>query len=234
MSKNAIKAGILVVILVIPAFIFIFLKLFGNNYYTLPYLMPELDEEGQVMMKGADTVFHKIPAFELVDQHGQKFTSAQTKGKIYVADFFFSRCGTICPKLSGSLSRVQDLFAENPDILIVSHSIDPQHDTPEVLKDYAKKYDAQAGKWYFLTGEKKAIYDLAIKGYKLPVADASDYDKNIKSVDDTFIHSEKLLLIDKEGYIRGIYDGTFNADVERLLGEIKVLIEIYKDKNITR
>ena len=94
----------------------------------------------------------------------------------------------------------------------------------------AQKYDAKTGKWFFLTGDKKTIYDLAIKGYKLPAADASEYDKNIKSIDETFIHSEKLLLIDKEGYVRGIYDGTYSPDVERLVAEIKVLSEIYKGK----
>src|SRR6218665_3949188 len=178
MIKNTKKAGVLIGILVIPAFIFIFLKLFGNNYYKLPYMMPEIDEHGQVLMKGADTVYHKIPDFELIDQNGNKFSSQQTKGKIYVADFFFTRCGTICPKLSSSMIRVQDVFADNTDVFMVSHSVDPNHDTPEVLKSYAKKYDAKAGKWFFLTGDKKAVYDLAIKGYKLPVADASEYDKN--------------------------------------------------------
>lgn len=230
MSKNTAKVGILIVLLAVPAFIFVFLKMFGHNYYKLPYLMPEIDETGQVIMRGADTVFHKIPAFQLIDQNGQQFSSEQTKGKIYVAEFFFTRCGTICPKLTTNLTRVQSLFANDPSILIVSHSVDPKHDSSAVLLKYAQKYDAKAGKWFFLTGEKKTIYDLAIKGYKLPAADASEYDKKIKSIDETFIHSEKLLLIDKEGYIRGIYDGTYSPDVERLIAEIKVLSEIYKSQ----
>ena len=230
MSKNTAKVGILIIILAVPTFIFVFLKLFGQNYYKLPYLMPEIDATGQIVMKGVDTVFHQIPAFDLIDQNGQPFSSAKTKGKIYVADFFFTRCGTICPKLSTNLTRVQSLFANDPNILIVSHSVDPKHDSSAVLQKYAQKYDVKSGKWFLLTGDKKAIYDLAIKGYKLPVADASEYDKNIKSIDETFIHSEKLLLIDKEGYIRGIYDGTYSPDVERLVAEIKVLSEIYKSK----
>ena len=230
MSKNTAKVGILIIILAVPTFIFVFLKLFGQNYYKLPYLMPEIDATGQVVMKGVDTVFHQIPSFDLIDQNGQRFSSTQTKGKIYVVDFFFTRCGTTCPKLTTNLSRVQSLFANDPNILIVSHSVDPKHDSSAVLQKFAQKYDAKAGKWFFLTGDKKAIYDLAIKGYKLPAADASEYDKNIKSIDETFIHSEKLLLIDKEGYIRGIYDGTYSPDVERLVAEIKVLSEIYKSK----
>ncbi len=230
MQKNTTKVGILIGILAIPTFIFVLLKLFGQNYYTLPYMMPEMDETGQVIVNGKDTVFHKIPAYELIDQNGQKFTSAQTKGKIYVADFFFTRCGTICPKLSTNLSRVQSIFSADSNIVIVSHSVDPKHDSSAVLNEYAQKYDAKAGKWFFLTGDKATMYNIAIKGYKLPAADASDYDKKIKSIDETFIHSEKLLLIDKEGFIRGIYDGTYPPDVERLIAEIKVLTEIYKTK----
>ncbi len=230
MRKNINKVGILIGILAVPAFIFVFLRLFGHNYFKLPYLMPEIDATGQVVMSGADTVFHKIPNFELIDQNGERFSSAQTKGKIYIADFFFTRCGTTCPKLSTNLTRIQSLFANDPNILIVSHSVDPKHDSSAVLQKYAQKYDVKSGKWFLLTGDKKAIYDLAIKGYKLPAADASEYDKNIKSIDETFIHSEKLLLIDKEGFVRGIYDGTFGPDVERLIGEVKVLSEIYKSK----
>jgi len=230
MQNKSFKVGILIAILAVPTFVFVFLKLFGQNYYTLPYLMPEIDESGQVLMNGADTVFHQIPFYKLIDQRGKEFNSVETKGKIYVADFFFTRCGTICPKLSNSLSRVQSIFSADTNVIIVSHSVDPKHDSSAVLKQYAQKYDAKYGKWYFLTGEKKTIYDIAIKGYKLPAADASEYDNKIKSIDETFIHSEKLLLIDKEGYIRGIYDGTYSPDVERLIGEIKVLTEIYKSK----
>lgn len=231
MRINFKKAGILIGLLAVPALLFIVLKLFGHNYYTLPYYFPELDETGNVVMNGKDTVFHKIPQFELIDQNGKTFGSKDTEGKIYVADFFFTRCGTICPKLTTHLGRVQEALADNPEVLIVSHTVDPKYDTAEILKEYAKKYDSKDGKWFFLTGDKKAIYDLAIKGYKLPVSDASEYDKNIKSIDETFIHSEKLLLIDKKGYVRGIYDGTFAADVERLQAEIKVLLEIYKSKS---
>ena len=211
MQNKSFKVGILIAILAVPTFVFVFLKLFGQNYYTLPYLMPEIDETGQVVMKGADTVFHQIPPYKLIDQKGKEFNTVNTKGKIYVADFFFTRCGTICPKLSNSLSRVQSIFSADTNVIIVSHSVDPKHDSSAVLQQYAQKYDAKYGKWYFLT-------------------DASEYDNKIKSIDETFIHSEKLLLIDKEGYIRGIYDGTYSPDVERLIGEIKVLTEIYKSR----
>jgi protein SCO1 len=110
---------------------------------------------------------------------------------------------------------------------LVSHSVDPNFDSAEILKSFAQKNEAKDGKWFFLTGDKKAIYDLGIKGYKVSVADASAYDKNV-SIDETFIHTEKLLLIDKEGYIRGFYDGTEKKEVDRLILEIKVLLDYYK------
>jgi protein SCO1/2 len=154
MQNKSFKVGILIAILAVPTFVFVFLKLFGQNYYTLPYLMPEIDKSGQVLMKGADTVFHQIPSYKLIDQQGKEFNSAKTKGKIYVADFFFTRCGTICPKLSNSLTRIQSIFSEDTNVIIISHSVDPKHDSSAVLQQYAQKYDAKYSKWYFLTGEK--------------------------------------------------------------------------------
>ena len=109
----------------------------------------------------------------------------------------------------------------------MSMSIDPKFDSVNVLNDYAKEYEAIKDKWFFLTGDKRKIYDLAIKGFKLPVADASEYNPEITDVDDTFIHSEKLLLIDKSGFTRGIYDGTNKEEIDRLIVEISVLLDSY-------
>ncbi len=230
MQKNTKKVGILIAILAVPTFIFVLLRFSGQNYYKLPYFMPEIDDSGEVIMKNGDTVFHKIPEYQLINQNGEVFSTATLNGKIYVADFFFTRCGTICPKLSNNLSRVQSIFSADTNVVIVSHTVDPNHDSASVLKEYAKKYDAKDKKWIFLTGEKEKIYQIAIKGYKLAVADASTYDKNVRSIDETFIHSDKLMLIDKHGFVRGIYDGTKITEVERLIGEIKVLTEIYKSQ----
>lgn len=228
MKKNIIKTGALAILLIAPVFVFLFLKFFGQNRFDLPYYFPELNQHGEVVKNGTDTVFHKIPAFSLENQNGEKWGTAQLKDKIVVVDFFFTRCGTICPKMTTQLTRVQKIFKNDDDVVLVSISIDPKHDSSSVLKAYSEKYDVIEGKWYFLTGNKKEIYDLAIKGFKLPVADASEYDSTIKSVDETFIHSEKLLLIDKSGFVRGIYDGTDNEDVDRLMLEIKILRDVYK------
>ena len=242
MSQKTIKAGILIAALVVPALIFLYLKGFGENHYELPYMIPLTDSTtGNAMMRKnpnpkwnqpeMDTVFHTIPAWKLTDENGKEFLGQSLKGKIYVADFFFTRCGSICPKMSTELTRLQDTFSEDDEVQIASFSVDPVHDTPEMLKEYAKKYDAKSGKWHFLTGTKTQIYPLAVKGYFIPVADASEYDKAVKSPDETFIHSEKLILVDKEGHIRGFYDGTDKKDVDRLVLEIRVLLKIYQTKS---
>lgn len=241
MQKN-IKAGILIAVLAIPALFYLFLKGVGENHYKLPKMIPVIDStSGEVKLTKnpnpkwdepeMDTVFHTIPAWTLTDENARPFSSSSLKGKIYVADFFFTRCESICPKMSSELTRLQDVFVNNEDIQIVSFSVDPSNDTPEKLKQYAKEYDAVAGKWHFMTGTREQIYPLAIKGYYIPVADASEYDKAIKSPNETFIHSEKLILVDKEGYIRGFYDGTDKKDVDRLILEIRVLSKIYETGN---
>jgi protein SCO1 len=224
--KNYTKAGVLTIALVLPAFIFLFLHKCSNNHYKLPYYVPKMDTTtGQIMVNGKDTVFHTVPPFVLTDQNGQQVTQALIKNKIYVADFIFTRCGTICPKLTSQLIRIQKEFADN-GVLILSHTIDPDYDTPEVLKGYATNNEAQDGVWYFLTGNKSSLYNLAHKGYYI----AATEDEKKTDIDQTFSHSDKLILIDKEGHIRGFYDGTSPDDVDRLRAEIKVLMEIYKQK----
>jgi protein SCO1 len=236
--KRYTKAGILILTLVIPALFFLFLKYMGQNHYTIPRFIPLIDSStNSVVMKKRlkvgsseavmDTVFRTIPAFSLIDQYSNTFTNKNVKDKIYVANFIFTRCGLICPKLTSQMARVQDSFLGMDDVLLVSHSVDPKFDTPAVLKKYSKEKDAIPGKWFFLTGPKKEIYQLAMKGYFVPISDASDYDKLIKSPDETFIHTERLILIDKDGVIRGFYDGTDAKEVDRLIVEIKILRDIY-------
>lgn len=233
MSKK-LKAGILVATLVVPALLYLFLRFATQNHYELPRYLPLIDSTnggsrmGQVKLADGsvvtDTLYHRIPPFRLVDQDGDTVDQSVVKGKIYVADFFFTRCGTICPKISSQLTRVQDIFRDNATIKFLSYSVDPEHDGPAELKAYAKRYDAIPGKWYFLTGKKADIYNLAMTGYYLPAVDAG-----VKAgiPDETFIHSEKLVLVDKDGIVRGFYDGTDKEDVDRLVLEIRVLLDIY-------
>jgi protein SCO1 len=222
MNNKVFKTGILIILLVVPVFVFIFLNTFGKNKFDLPYYFPQLDESGHVALtKEGDTLFIKAPKFVLIDQDGNEFDSKELVGNAYVVNFFFSRCGVICPKMNTNLARVYD-NVDPMDVKFVSISIDPVYDSVAILKDYALQYGANAKSWKFLTGDKQYIYDLAIKGFKLPVSDASDYDENL-SIDETFIHSEKFLLVDSRGYFRGIYDGTNVPEIERLMVEIDIL-----------
>jgi protein SCO1/2 len=232
------KTGVLFLVLILPVFIYIGLKTFGTNHYSLPRFVPAIDSTtGEIKMakrlnprwneSEMDTVFQTIPSFSLTDETGKTFDSNILKDKIYVTSFFFTRCGTICPKITSQLSRVQDTFLGDPEVQFLSISVDPKYDQPEKLATYAKRFDANKGQWHFLTGEKKMIYPLVLKGFHVPLADASEYDAAIKNPDETFIHSERLVLVDKEGIIRGFYDGTDKKEVDRLLVEIKVLKNIY-------
>lgn len=228
------KAGILLATLLVPALLYVFLRFFTQNHYVLPRYLPKIDStRGEPLMgkvkladgrEVTDTIYNRIPPFSLIDQDGDTVNQAIVAGKIYVASFFFTRCGTVCPRISSQLTRVQDIFRNNPDLVFLSHSVDPEHDRPAQLKAYAKKYEAIPDKWYFLTGSKAAIYTLAMRGYYLPAVDAGVKDGN---PDETFIHSEKLVLVDKQGIVRGFYDGTDKADVDRLVLEIRVLLDIY-------
>jgi protein SCO1/2 len=232
------KTGILFLVLILPVFIYVGLKAFGTNHFSLPRYIPAIDSTtGEIKMakrlnprwneSEMDTVFQTIPDFRLTDENGKAFSAKSLQGKIYVTSFFFTRCGTICPKITSQLSRVQDTFLGDPDVQLLSISVDPKFDQPEKLATYAKRFDANKGQWHFLTGEKKMIYPLVLKGFHVPLADASEYDAAIKNPDETFIHSERLVLVDKEGIIRGFYDGTDKKEVDRLLVEIKVLKNIY-------
>lgn len=228
------KAGILLATLLVPALLYLFLRFGTQNHYVLPRYLPKLDStKGEPLMgtvalpdgrEVTDTVYNHIPPFKLIDQNGKTVDQSIVKNKIYVADFFFTRCGTICPRIASQLTRVQDIFRNNPSIVFLSHTVDPEHDRPAQLKAYADKYEAIPGKWYFLTGNKADIYDLAMHGYYLPTVDAGV--KGGKP-DETFIHSEKLVLVDREGIVRGFYDGTDKKDVDRLILEIRVLLDIY-------
>ncbi|UFH55561.1 SCO family protein [Spirosoma sp. KNUC1025] len=231
------KAGILLTTLLVPALLYLFLRFGTQNHYVLPRYLPKIDSTKGSPLMGkvnlpdgseiTDTIFNHIPPFRLIDQEGKTVDQSIVKNKIYVADFFFTRCGTICPRISSQLTRVQDIFRNNPAIVFLSHTVDPEHDRPEQLKAYAKKYEAIPGKWYFLTGSKADIYDLAMHGYYLPVVDKGVEDGK---PDETFIHTEKLVLVDKGGIIRGFYNGTDKEDVDRLILEMRVLLDIYNKK----
>ena len=163
-----------------------------------------------------DTVYHSVKNFSLLNQYKEVITQQAVQNKIYVANFFFATCQSICPAMSNQLGRVQQAEKDNADFLILSHTVNPMHDTAEVLFEYAGKYGAIKNKWHFLTGDKKTIYNLA----------KEDYMVNALQDDGTpegFIHSEALLLIDTQHRIRGIYDGTDSLQVNKLISDIAIL-----------
>ncbi|PRY04944.1 protein SCO1/2 [Pontibacter ummariensis] len=218
MSK--VKALILGTLLLVPILIFAFVSLFGEHHFSLKTYFPKTDESGEVVFSTAgDTVFHQVPDFQLTSQKGETFTAEDLSGKIYVADFFFATCPGICKKMSSQLVRVQEAFENYPEVKIVSITVNPEHDSVEVLQNYAAQYGAKEDKWYFLTGERDSIYQLAKKGFYLPV-------QQVEGQQD-FIHSEKFMLVDKDRNVRGIYEGTDPADVDRLVTEIRVLLDEY-------
>src|SRR3954468_7176763 len=133
----------------------------GEQKEAKHFLLPLFGEKKLTDTKGTDTIYHTIGSFKLLDQYKDTITEQTVNNKIYVADFFFATCQSICPQMSTQLIRVQDEFKADPDFLILSHTVNPAHDTAEVLNMYAGKYKAIKGKWHFLTGSKKAIYSLA-------------------------------------------------------------------------
>ena len=217
--KINIKAGLLIIILLVPAFVYLFLKFFGNNHYSLHKMIPidvvEKNIDGNLIY---DTIYHTIPTFSLKSSKGIDFGSKELSGKIYVADFFFTRCPTICPKMTSQLTRVQSAFTDSKDFNIVSFTVDPLNDTPEVLNSYASKYKSNPSSWFYLTGIKDSIFTIAKDGFKLNALD--DPNGGVE-----FIHSDKLVLVDKNRIIRGFYNGTDPKDVDRLITEIKVLMQ---------
>lgn len=167
-----------------------------------------------------DTIYNTIPAFSFVNQDGDTVSEKTVAGKIYVTDFFFTTCPTICPVMKRQMIKVFNDIKEKPDVMILSHSIDPEHDTPQVLKKYAQDLGIQGKQWQFLTGEKEKIYEIGQQNY-LSTA------KEDKSAEGGYIHSGAFILVDKERHVRGMYDGTTEEGTQKLIADIKILQEEY-------
>ncbi len=168
---------------------------------------------GQREFNGKDTVYHAIAPFQFMDQDSTWITNATFKDKIYVADFFFTSCRTICPIMKTQMLRVYEKTKEMPDVLLLSHTIDPEFDTIPLLHDFADRLGVESKYWHFVTGEKDSIYKIAQTSYFATAMEA-------KEEPDGFIHSGAFLLIDRKGRIRGKYDGTREKDVDRLITDI--------------
>jgi protein SCO1/2 len=168
---------------------------------------------GEREVADGDTVYHHIAPFRFVDQDSAVITNETVADKSYVADFFFTTCRTICPVMKTQMLRVYEQVKNDDDVLLLSHTIDPEFDTVGLLHDYAGRLGVESNKWHFLTGEKDSIYKLAQTSYfSTALEDGTE--------PDGFIHSGAFLLVDKIGRIRGKYDGTKEADVNQLIKDI--------------
>ncbi|MER3319265.1 MAG: SCO family protein [Allomuricauda sp.] len=164
--------------------------------------------------------YHKVADFSLVNQNGDTITQENYKGKIYVADFFFTTCLTICPIMTKNMAEIQEAVKDDSNIMLLSHSVTPQIDTVAQLKRYALEKGVIDSKWNLVTGDKKQIYELARKSY---LAVKNDGDGGPFDM----IHTENFILVDREKRIRGFYDGTNREDIKRLLEDIKILEASY-------
>lgn len=175
---------------------------------------------GEREVINGDTIFHTIANFQFVNQDSVFVTNDTFKGKIYIADFFFTSCRTICPIMKTQMLRVYDSLKNDADVLILSHTIDPEYDTVALLHDFAERLGVSSSKWHFVTGVQDSIYKIAQTSYfATAMEDGSE--------PDGFIHSGAFLLIDKQQRIRGNYDGTVEESVNKLIRDVRKLQREY-------
>lgn len=184
----------------------------NNSSTELPIMGERYVDDNQ------DTVYHKIASFAFINQLGDTITNEDMEGKIYVADFFFTSCPTICPIMKKEMLRVYEKYKDQPNFKILSHSIDPTHDTQVVLKDFAEKLGVEnASTWNFLTGDQEKIFEIGQTSY-LTTTMADQLQPG------GFLHTGAFLLVDGKGRIRGVYDGTIADQVDRLISDIPKLL----------
>ena len=183
---------------------------------TLAVLLWVRNVEVTALRQRNITAYGTLPGFQLTNQNGQPFGSAQLSGKIWIADFIYTTCPGPCPMISGRMSELQKPL-DKTDVHLVSFSVDPEKDTPEVLRAYADKLQAEPGHWDFLTGAKSAIYNLSHDGFKLAVSDGSE-------AQGIPVHSTRMVLVDRHGQIRGYYDATEPEAITKLLADTNHLL----------
>ena len=182
-------------------------------FFNGPDLAPEWIE------RGSDRYgeIHRIGHFLFVNQDGEPITGRDFEDRIYVASFFFTTCPGICPAMTSNLAKLQEAFKEDTGVLLLSHTVTPEKDTVPVLKNYAWSHGVISGKWHLVTGSREDIYDLARNAY------FADEDEDAGD----FLHTENLILVDKQKRIRGVYSGTQRTDIRRLIEDIEVLKREY-------
>lgn len=196
--------------------LFLLLSCVESSNIDLPIIGPSDFKEELVDNKVNKEQSHFVSDFELINQNGDTITNKDYENKIYVVDFFFTRCGSICPIMTNNMKKIQDKFLENDNLMLLSISVTPNIDNVETLKKYAKSKGVINSKWNIATGNKKHIYELARKSY---FAVLKKGDGGLQD----FIHTPNFILIDKKKQIRGIYDGTDDTEIKRIIKDIKTL-----------
>lgn len=176
---------------------------------------------GRKEITPTDTIYHTIADFEFINQDSAVVTQETFNDKIYVADFFFTSCPTICPVMKTQMLRVYEVIQDKPDVMILSHTIDPRHDTVAVLREFAEKLGVSSDKWHFVTGEKEDIYKIGQTSYMVSASEDPTEPGG-------YIHSGAFILVDKERRVRGLYDGTKADQVDRLIRDIDRLRKEYE------
>jgi len=190
---------------------------------TTPNKLPILGRHEYIETETrTDTIYHAIKPFSLVDQDSTLVNNKTYANKIYVADFFFTSCPSICPIMKAQMIRVYKAFEDNQDVMLLSHTIDPEYDNVAVLNNYATRMEVKSAKWHFVTGEKGVIYDLAQTSYYVAT-------RENEKAPGGYEHSGAFILVDNKSRIRGVYDGTKAEEVDELIANIKVLLpELYE------
>ncbi|MBL7887979.1 MAG: SCO family protein [Bacteroidia bacterium] len=212
-----------VALLVLALAVFIYAFFFHDTKKPIRYL-PIFGEKSYESKNGkTDTIFHTIPGFSFIDQDGNTVTEKNFENAVYVTDFFFTTCHSICPIMSTQMERVTRKFQGNAEVKFLSHTVDPEIDTVEQLKRYAIKHNADSKQWMMVTGEKAKLYEIARQGYLLDAQEGN-------GGPDDFIHTQNFALIDKEKRIRGYYDGTDSLEIDQLMKDIDLLLKEYHYK----
>ena len=190
-----------------------FLLLIVSFYFMLTKLIPGYGKVGLPQL-------NKVESFSFLDQNGERITNKNVKGKVYVAEFFFTTCPGICPKLNTNLRPVYEQFINEPDFLILSHTVNPSTDSVGRLKQYADSMGVKAPHWFFLTGTKDSLYLAARLSYLL-----DDPKNNVSPIDEQFIHTQFFALVDKNGYVRSIIDGLKKDEIAEMGKDIDELLK---------
>lgn len=217
LNKTALTA--LVLALLLPFAGYFFVKVYSKDAIHMPrkYFYDSVVVKEKGGKTTTDTVWHQVRNIQLTNQFGEKVSLDDLKGKIIVLDFFFTRCPSICPGLTKSMKKLQDSYVKNPEIVqFISMSVDPEHDSVPHLRKFADRFGANYDNWWFVTGDKKDIYDFGFKEIKAAIADTQ--------VDTAFIHTENFFLLDSSRVVRGWYNGFDTLAQARLARDIPTLM----------